>query len=802
MNISLLKNINYKPLLRKYFSKRRIKLYTALFMLFILYWHSLPNPVFNDTVSTVLEDRDGVLLGAKIADDEQWRFPHNEKVSEKFTSSIIEFEDRNFYYHPGFNPLSFIRAMIQNIKERRIVSGGSTLSMQVIRMSRKGKKRNIFEKIIEIILATRLELTYSKKEILALYASNAPFGGNVVGLDAASWRYYGRSPEKLSWSESATLAVLPNSPALIFPGKNHDKLRLKRNRLLNRLKESGYIDKSACRLAKLEPLPNKPYSLPQSSIHLLSRLFTDGLKGKRIRSTISKFMQQEVHRICRKHHQILEMNSIHNTAAIIVEVSTGNVLAYVGNMRDRKHPEHGGQVDVINAPRSTGSILKPFLYAMMLNDGKILPNSLVEDVPTQIGSYFPKNYNRKYDGAIPASKALSRSLNVPAVRMLRSYGIEKFNYLMHKFGMTTLSKAPSHYGLTIILGGAEGKLWDIVGIYASMARTLNNYQSYNSMYCQDDFHPPQYISNENTEECSLSNSSLLDASSIWFTFEAMIKVTRPDEEAMWEMFESSNKVAWKTGTSYGNRDAWAIGLSPEYVVGVWVGNSDGEGRKSLTGISAAAPILFDIFKILESNSWFSKPYDDLIKMPVCRYSGHKASSICEYIDTLWVQAKGVKSSICPYHKIIHLDESGSYRVNSECESINNMTHKAWFVLPPVAEMYFKMKNPFYSVLPPLRDDCCDSDNQTRTMEIIYPKNLGRIYIPIDLDGEKGKTVFKVAHRNPATIIYWNIDQKFVGKTSGFHQMGLAPEPGEHTLTLVDENGEILSTMFEILDKRD
>ncbi|MCK5839501.1 MAG: transglycosylase domain-containing protein, partial [Bacteroidales bacterium] len=241
-----------------------------LLSLLTVYWISLPSGLFSNPTSTVIEDKTGVLLGAKIADDGQWRFPHNSYVPEKFKLAIIEFEDRHFYKHPGFNSFSLLRAAYQNIKSGRIVSGGSTLTMQVIRLSRKGKPRTILEKIREIVLATRLELSNSKSEILSMYASNAPFGGNVVGLDAASWRYYGRNPDRLSWSEMATLAVLPNAPSLIYPGKNQQKLLIKRDALLDKLLAQGYLDTISCELAKTEPLPGKPLPLPQLAPHLLT----------------------------------------------------------------------------------------------------------------------------------------------------------------------------------------------------------------------------------------------------------------------------------------------------------------------------------------------------------------------------------------------------------------------------------------------------------------------------------------------------------------------------------------------------
>lgn len=768
--------------------------------LLVLFLLALPKLLFKDPACTVLEDRNGQLLSARIAPDGQWRFPYNNNVPYKFEKCILQFEDRNFYLHPGVNPLALIRAAGQNIRAGKIVSGGSTLSMQVIRLSRKNKSRNVFQKIIEIFLAVRMECSYSKKEILAQYASHAPFGSNVVGLDAAAWRYYGVSPPQLSWAAMATLAVLPNSPSLIYPGKNQAVLLKKRNRLLDRLKEKKIIDGNTCQLSKSEPLPGKPFPLPDLAPHLLMRAARDGLKGTRTQTTIDLELQEKLNKIIEYHHRLMVFNEIHNAAAIILEVNSGKVLAYTGNTRAKDKEVHGNMVDCADAPRSTGSILKPLLYCALLNEGMILPGTLLPDVPTQIGGFVPQNSSMSYDGAVPANMALARSLNIPAVKMLQNYGVDKFYTLLKKEGLTTLSEPASHYGLALITGGAEAKLWDMAGIYASMARTLNHYTIYNGKYDKGDFAPPVYI-NQITREKNkvLTKHSVYDAAAIWFTFEAMVEVVRPEEEKQWQLFESSGRIAWKTGTSNGNRDAWAVGLTPSYVVAVWAGNADGEGRPGLSGIGTAAPLLFDIFKMLPKGKWFSMPYDDMAKTTVCRSSGYRNSLVCDETDTVWIPLAGLRTQACPYHKMIHLDATGKWQVNSNCEPISKMTHKAWFVLPPVMEWYYKTRTPFYHVLPPFRHDCVP-DNQGKNMEMIYPRHLSQIYIPVELDGKPGQTVFKAAHRDPAAVIYWHLDNLYLGSTSGFHEMGIRAAEGIHVLTVIDQHGQTEKCVFKIISK--
>ncbi|MFA8433141.1 MAG: penicillin-binding protein 1C [Marinifilaceae bacterium] len=772
----------------------------ALLVMVLAFWLCLPSPLFRDPTSTIINSRERKLLGARIASDGQWRFPETEMVPQKFEQALLTFEDQYFYYHPGVNPVALGRAMIQNLKAGHVVSGGSTLSMQLIRISRKGKARNIYQKLVEMVQALRLELGYSKKEILALYASHAPFGGNVVGLEAAAWRFFGRSARVLSWAEAATLAVLPNAPSLIYPGRNNQQLRNKRNRLLDRLEEEGIIDGTTCQLSKLEQVPSRIHSLPSLAPHLLDRVHKEH-RGERIQTSVNYGLQQRINNIVQKHQIRLEANQIHNMAVLVLDVETGESRAYVGNTRRRGEELHGNQVDVIRALRSTGSVLKPFLFASMLNEGELLPHTLVADIPTQIAGYSPKNFNLSYDGAVPANEALSRSLNVPMVRMLREHGIERFHHLMRKLGMTTLNRPAGHYGLSLILGGAEGKLWDLCGIYAGLARTLNHYNRYDGGYFANDIRKPVYQLIDSVPLGREEPHSLLGAASIYQTFEALLEVNRPDGESGWQSFSSSRPVAWKTGTSFGFRDAWAIGATPDYVVGVWVGNGDGEGRPGLTGVSVAAPVMFDVFDLLPNSPWFEAPTEEMEQIAVCRESGHRAGRWCETTDTLWVPRSGLDTKVCPYHRLVHLDASKRYRVTSNCEAVSQMVHRGWFVLPPVMEWYYKKRNPLYRPLPPYREDCRGTRGK-QVMELIYPRENNRVFVPMQLDGTRGKVVFEAAHHDPDAQVFWHLDGEYLGTTCQLHQRELSPDEGSHLLTLMDEQGNTLYKRFTVVGKSD
>jgi penicillin-binding protein 1C len=775
-------------------SGRRLAWTGAIVIFLVLFWLSLPSPLFENPYATVVYDRQGRLLGARIAGDGQWRFPAVDSVPDKFAICILQFEDRHFYWHPGFNPFSLGRALWQNISARRTVSGGSTLTMQTIRLARKGKPRTVLEKIVEIWLAIRLEMSYSKSSILSLYASHAPFGGNTVGLGAASWRYFGRPPGELSWAESAVLAVLPNAPAAIHPGRNRDELLGKRNRLLKRLLDDGIIDKVTCDLSCEEPLPQNPLPLPDLAPHLVSLIYKEK-PGQQFYSTVDGDLQEKALTVGKRYQQMLAAKQIFNSAILVIDLNTDEILVYIGNTADESDPAHSPDVDIITAPRSSGSILKPFLYAAMMDAGELLPGMLVPDIPSYYSGFSPKNFSMLYDGAVPAHFALSRSLNIPAVYLLKEYGVQPFYDLLKKLGMSTLSKSASHYGLSLILGGAEVSLWDVCSMYANMGRTLKSYKEHERDYrgVQTGF-PTLGLETQGLETLT----PVYSAAAAWLTLQAMSDVNRPEEEEGWQTFASSRDIAWKTGTSFGFRDAWSVGMTADYLVGVWAGNADGEGRPGLTGVSAAAPLMFEVFRLLPASAqWFCAPYDELEKTEVCRQSGHRPSVYCPDRDSVYIALEGLRSSPCPYHHLIHLDETGRYRVNADCYPADRIISTSWFILPPAMGAYYKFRDPYYKPLPPLMAGC--NDDRLKLMQFIYPAGDKKIMIPVSQDGKPGEVVFEAAHQVPSTIIYWNLDDEYLGFTRDIHKMSLQPAKGKHIITLVDENGERLITRIEIVN---
>lgn len=770
----------------------------AIALLLLIYWIWLPSRLFDDQASTVLIDENGQLLSARIAPDGQWRFPESDSVPSKFESCILAFEDEYFYYHPGINPAAIFKSIKRNISAGKIESGGSTITMQLARMIRHNQPRTYLNKLVEILLAGRIELSYRKKSILNLYCSYAPFGSNVVGLPAAAWRYFGRSPEKLSWAENALLAVLPNSPSLIYPGKNQTKLQAKRDHLLKKLADKKYIDEGTYKLALLEPLPKKPFPIPQIASHLLSRVIKVQGGSKLFHSTLNKNMQLRVDQLLNKHVQNLSANQVNNACAIVAEIATGKVIAYVGNSSSPQN-EHDNFVDVITSPRSTGSILKPFLYAFMLSENKLLPASLLEDIPTQIGSYSPKNFHQTYDGLVPANQAIARSLNVPAIKMLQEYGNVRFYQRLKQLGFSTFNKPAAHYGLSLILGGGEATLWDISSAYASMGRALAGYSNTRDKYAGNSYHSLYYLNEAVPEKKPTQKNDLLSASALYYTFSAMTELLRPQDYIGWMQFLSKNRIAWKTGTSFGFRDGWAVGLNTKYTVAVWVGNADGEGRPGLTGTAMAAPLMFSIFNLLSQKNWFSIPTTNMELIKVCKESGFKAFDICDRTEIRYYQKGASRTKPCPFHKLIHLDETGRYRVNSNCYPVDKMKHVAWFVATPTQEFFYKQQSLFYKPLPDYLPQCA-GENTFRQIDLIYPRENFKIYVPIDQSGNKSRCIFKATHKNINEVLYWYLDGEYLGSTQKYHQYSALPTIGKHKLELTDNFGESLQCAFEVIGK--
>ncbi len=777
-------------------NKKRLIYGLGILCLFVALSHlCLPRQLFNAPYSHIVMDRDGHLLHAGLAKDEQWRFPIPDSVPRKFEQCIIQFEDAHFYKHPGINPFSIWRALKQNSRAGEVVSGASTLSMQTIRLSRNPSERSIKQKCIEAFLALHLEWRYSKEDILKMYCAHAPFGGNVVGLDAASWRYFGKASHRLSWAESACLAVLPNSPGMIHPGRNRHTLRDKRNRLLVKLKEQGIISVSEYQLSLLEDIPAAPERIPSYAPHFASHLKKKHPKQVSFASTLDGTLQRKCLELAHYHYQLLGEKEIQNLAILVLDTKTAEVKAYVGN--STVHAENGF-IDMVQRGRSSGSILKPLLYHQQLLVGQLTPEMMVLDIPSYFNGYSPKNFSKTFSGAIKANESLARSLNVPAVRGLQKYGVARFHADLEDMGFSTVTHSSSHYGLPLILGGMDVSLWDLCKVYASMGNSLLSYISNDHLYDQKCIKEPHYLLSSSQKASSFgAHRDIFGAAEVWATLQAMESVKRPTEMGDWESYHSAGSMAWKTGTSFGNKDAWAVGVTPEYTIGIWVGNADGEGRPDIIGASTAGQVLFDIYSYLGPASTFPIPYYDLIERNICKTSGHVATSLCPDQKMEFVPTSSSVSLPCPYHKKVWISESNE-RVFKHCAAGTQAKDTVWFSLPPQVANYYKESNPSYIPIPKVAEQC-PLDQLNHDLALSYPSEHCVIYIPKALNEEKEKTIFSANHRQNDATLFWHIDGTFIAKTEEEHSIAISPQIGMHTVLVMDVNGNQVSQTFEVVN---
>jgi penicillin-binding protein 1C len=723
---------------------------------------------------------DKSLLAAYSARDSYWRKPVTlPEISPLLIKSVIAREDRWFYYHPGVNLLSLMEATVSNIKAGEVVRGGSTISMQVARMM-EPKARTFKAKVIELTRAIQLELHYSKKEILELYFNLAPYGGNIEGVGAASYFYFGKTPLELSASQAALLTSIPNSPTALRPDINHARSLKARDKVLKVMLEKGIVSGSKYHEALAEEIKPRKTEPPNKAAHFSRELADNYPNQVSIYSTLDTKIQNISEGIVRNHKGDLQAWGISNTAVVVMKNSTAGILAMVGST-DFYDTQHQGQVNGAMAPRSPGSALKPFVYAMALDSGLISPNTLIEDVPINYSGYAPENYDRQYRGAVSAAEALRLSLNVPAVQICSKIGQRKFFRLLKDGGLSTLNRKDSEYGLPIILGACEVRLVDLTALYSSFART-GYYSS------------PKFT----IEKTRLDSIPLFSAASSYIISEVLSELQRPDFPASWEFSPNIPKVAWKTGTSYGRRDAWAIGYNPDYTIGVWVGNFTGEPSPDLVGAEAAAPILFDIFSSIATGPeirWFEQP-QSVSTRQVCAVSGLPPNDFCPVtINELYIPGVSPVAK-CKIHEQVLIDSETGQRLCPYCREGKKYESKVFEDWPPKLATWLGKAGKVIAPIPPHYADCTGSSHGDKPI-IISPlpdvTYIVRDYIPLsDQEIALEASVASNAHE-----IYWFIDGVLFSKLGVGEKAFYRPISGVHKLTCSDEEGRSTSMTLTV-----
>ncbi|WLG31220.1 peptidoglycan glycosyltransferase PbpC [Pseudomonas lurida] len=534
-----------------------------------------PLPLPKDDLARVVLAEDGTPLWRFADANGVWRYPvQTSEVSPYYLDALLTYEDRWFYQHPGVNPLALARATWQNLSGARVVSGGSTLSMQVARLL-DPHSRTFHGKLRQLWRTAQLEWHLSKEETLNLYLNRAPFGGTLQGVAAASWAYLGKSPSQLTHAEAALLAVLPQAPSRLRPDRHPQRAQEARDKVLRRLAEFQVWPHAAVDEALEEPLLLAP-RLEPSLAPLLARRLNRPDSPPLIRTTLDATLQRRLEDLLLGWRARLPEHT--SAAILVVEEETMAVRAYLGSV-DINDAKRFGHVDMISALRSPGSTLKPFLYGMALDEGLIHSESLLQDVPRRYGDYRPGNFSMGFTGAVPASTALSSSLNLPAVQLLEAYGPKRFAAEMRMGGVPLALPALAEPNLALILGGAGSRLEDLVSGYSAFAR---DGKSATLRLQPDD---------------TLRERPLLSPGAAWIVRRILSGQARPDRDPRAELVQRP-LLAWKTGTSYGFRDAWAIGVGPRYLIGVWIGRPDGTPVPGQFGLASAAPLMLQVHDVL------------------------------------------------------------------------------------------------------------------------------------------------------------------------------------------------------------
>jgi penicillin-binding protein 1C len=772
----------------KHFRNIDLRLLTVMSMLSaVLLYLIIPpaSPLFEEDYSVVVKAENGSLLHAYLNKGEQWHFPPDtSEPPDKLRQAVITFEDESFYRHPGIDLKAVARAFGQNIRYRKIHSGASTIPMQVARMKDRNS-RTWFNKLKEAFFAVRLDLHFTKDELLKLYLDHAPYGGNVVGYSTASLMYFGKEPGSLTWSEAATLAVLPNAPGLIFPSSTSSALKGKRDLLLKKMLEKEIINDQTYQLAKLESVPDKFIRFGSKAPHLARRLRNEYPGEWILSTTIDERIQESCVKIAERYRQRYAAYDIHNMAILVAETSTGAIKAYLGSP-DFFDTRHGGQVDGVMASRSSGSILKPFLYALSFDEGLVMPGSYIRDLPTYFEGFSPRNASREYQGVATASDALIQSLNIPAVRLLNSYGVFQFYSFLKAAGVSTLFRSADDYGLPLVLGGAEVNMWEMVMLYRGLANE-------------------GVFSNNYLIKCGIDNRSdrLTSPGSSFLTLEILKDLKRPGSEFFWKSFSGSRNFAWKTGTSFGHKDAWAIGVNPEFTIAVWVGNFNGDSNKNLSGAASAGPVMFDILQVLpqdETMKWFSKNEADFKQQVICSLSGFRATGSCPETETIDVPSGMKPLKSCDYHQTRYFSADGLYQCCSRCWQDLGSVMRQVTVYPPDIAFYLREKGQYIENLVSHYPHCPAYKSEV-AVKIIYPNMGARLFLPRDFDGRMQSVICRAGHNSTGQNVYWYLDDQYIGTTEGDHKITVKFNEGWNTLKVIDVNGsEDIQKVFAVVNK--
>ena len=742
-----------------------------IFFICIILFSSIDNlfPVHtNRAYSTIIEAEDGTVLSSFLTNDDKWRmYTKLEEITPTVQKAFIQKEDRWFYWHFGVNPFSIARALFNNISHHRRTSGASTITMQVARMLAP-KERTVSSKIKEIFCALQLEWNYSKKEILQLYLNLVPYSGNVEGVKSAAYLYFGKSPAQLSLAEVTTLAIIPNRPTSLVLGKKNEYIKSERNRWLKIFKQSNSFSEEEIEDALDEPLLAYRRTPPMYAPHFSSRIKRKHPFLPIIATHINFNMQLEVEEIVRNYAKVLTFKNINNAAVFIIDNKTHNVVTYIGSP-DFYSIATQGQVDGVNALRSPGSTLKPLIYGIAFDKGIYTPRSVITDVPVNFDGYSPENYDEQFHGQVALADALAQSLNIPAVKILNDIGTKTAIETLDKLNFKTIQKDKNKLGLSLALGGCGVTLEELTGMYAIFAN--------NGVY-----YTPNFIK-ENTTQ---NHTPILSPQANYTVAQILTQLRRSDLPNNAESVINIPKIAWKTGTSYGRRDAWSIGFNNNYTVGVWCGNFDGKGVPELNGADIATPLLLQIFNTINKNTdkdWFKRPKDIQFRY-VCAETGDIPNEYCtNKILAMYIPGKSSNKK-CTHLKKIWVNADSTLSYCASCLPNSGYIEKLYPNYAPELISYFEQSRLPYIKIPP-HNPTCNKISENQNPKITKPNDGLTYYIN---KKEKQELMLTAQAANDVVNISWYVNNTFIQTVNKNSPVFIAPTLGKIKISCADDKG--------------
>lgn len=753
-----------KPSWKKLFKKTGIAVLGFIVLFFILHFiFPLPDKV---EYSTIITDDKGEVIHAFLTSNEQWRMKTElEEISPLLRKTIVQKEDKYFYRHFGINPVAVGRAFVMNVFTGRRTSGASTITMQVAK-ALEPKKRNIGNKVIEMFRALQLELKYSKDEILQLYLNLVPYGGNIEGVKSASILYFGKNPDHLSLAEITALSIIPNRPSSLVIGKNNEEIVKQRNKWLNRFAKENVFTKKEIEDALAEPLTAKRSVVPKLAPHLAYKLKQSG--GPIIKTNLQLNTQYKTEKLVQDYVRTLRLSKIRNAAVIIIDNETHKVITYVGS-GDFADTTDGGQVNGAAAVRQPGSTLKPLLYGLCFDEGLLTPKKMMNDVPVNYAGYAPENYDKNFNGPVTVEYALEHSLNIPSVKALNMLGKEKMIQQLSSIGFKQIQAKQKALGLSLILGGCGATLEQLTGMYSCFA-------------AEGLYYRPLFVQHDG----GAKPQRILSADASYMITDILSRINRPDFPLHWDATAHLPKIAWKTGTSYGRRDAWSIGYNKKYTVGVWVGNFSGEGNAELSGAHTATPLLFRIFNTLDydaDRAWFTPP-KELEQRKICSETGLPPSAHCTNL-VLDYFIPGISSTqTCNNYEEIAVSADEKISYCKSCEPETGFKRKGYKLVAAEVQNWMEGNGLAVEVIPPHNPQC----------EKIFPSGAPQIKSPMN------GTEYLISKKNPEPLqlvcetgndvsrVYWYINNQFYKTTDAGSKQFFLPTEGNIKISCTDDKG--------------